>query len=88
MASTHGMQTRSQSHPSVEDGGIDLRSTTENPPRASAAQRETTAEPPATEIHTTADIGNNSSRVSPVQARTATIPPGEELSFEERERAL
>ena len=88
MASTYGMPTRSRSQPSVDDGGVDLRSIAENPPRAPSVQRETTAEPPATETHTAADIGNNGGGASPVRTRTATVPLGEELSFKARERTL
>ena len=88
MASTLGMQIRSQSQLPVEDSGVDLRSITENPPRAPRVQRVTTAEPPATEMYTAADIGNNHGGASPVRARTATVPPGEELFFGERERTL
>ena len=88
MASTHGMQTRSRSQPPVEDGGVDLYSTTDNPPRAPVTQRETTAESPVTETHPAADTGNNGGGSSPLRAWTATVPRGEEPSFEERERAL
>ena len=86
MASTHGMQTRSRSQPPVEDGGDDVRSITENTRRALVVQKEIIAKPPATEIYTVVNIGNNGSVASRVRARIAMMPLGEELSRFTKER--